>query len=200
MQQIKIKAILLGAVFAAGAAACCYLVIMQHYLWALVPAALALLAAVYLYRQLQRLTIAKLIQENVVLTIPAGRFLSSEDIPGYPEKRTISSKDFPGSPEARTMRSEDIAGFPEGSEKKPVIVSIFGILAGDKIYKFNCDGIRLFSMKIDKEFIIFTYGTREKQHRLKLTHGLTREEDLHKITEIFRYNTGTGDLTKGDGA
>lgn len=158
MQQIKIKAILLGAVFAAGAAACCYLVIMQHYLWALVPAALALLAAVYLYRQLQRLTIAKLIQENVVLTIPAEE------------------------------------------ERSPVIVSIFGILAGDKIYKFNCDGIRLFSMKIDKEFIIFTYGTREKQHRLKLTHGLTREEDLHKITEIFRYNTGTGDLTKGDGA
>lgn len=186
MQQIKIKAILLGAVFAAGAAACCYLVIMQHYLWALVPAALALLAAVYLYRQLQRLTIAKLIQENVVLTIPAGRFLSSEDFPVSPGERTISDGAIPG--------------FPAEEERSPVIVSIFGILAGDKIYKFNCDGIRLFSMKIDKEFIIFTYGTREKQHRLKLTHGLTREEDLHKITEIFRYNTGTGDLTKGDGA
>lgn len=169
MQQIKIKAILLGAVFAAGLAACCYLVIMQYYMWALAPAVLALLAAVYLYQQLQRLKAAKLIQDNVVLTIPAARVLSSEDIPG----------------------------FPAGAEKKPVIVSIFGVLAGDRVYKFNCDGIRLLSMKIDEEFIFFTYGTREKQLHLKLTHGLSREEDLQKITAIFRYDTGTGELSQG---
>lgn len=165
MQQIKIKAILLGAVFAAGAAACCYLVIMQYYMWALGPAVLALLAAVYFYRQMQRLKVAKLIQDNVVLTIPAAKVLSSKDI----------------------------ASSPEEAGKKQVIVSIFGVLAGDKVYKFNCEGIRLFSMKIDKEFIFFTYGSREKQRYLRLTHGLSREEDLQRITEIFRYNTGTGE-------
>lgn len=170
---------LLAAVFAAGLAVCCCLLITQSSLWALVPAVMALLAAVYFYRQMQRLKVAKLIQENVVLMIPAARVLSSEDFPEIPEARTISS--------------EDIPGFPAGAEKKPVIVSIFGVLAGDKVYKFNCDQIRLFSMKIDKEFIFFTYGTWEKQLHLKLTHGLTSEEDLQKITAIFRYDTGTGE-------
>lgn len=169
MQQIKIKAILLGAVFAAGIAACCFLVIIQRYLWAMPPAVLALLAVVYLYQQLQSLKAAKLIQENVVINIPAGRVISNGDI----------------------SRSQTGAGIDH------VIVSIFGVLAGDRVYKFNCDGIRLLSMKIDKEFIFFTYGTREKQLHLKLTHGLTREEDLQKITEIFRYNTGTGELSQG---
>ena len=169
MQQIKIKAILLGAIFAAGIVACCFLFIIQSYIWALVPAVLALLAAAFLYQLLQRLKAAKLIEENVVINILAGRVISNGDI-------SQSQK---------------------GAGKENVIVSIFGVLAGDRVYKFNCDGIRLLSMKIDEEFIFFTYGTREKQLHLKLTHGLTREEDLQKITEIFRYNTGTGELSQG---
>ncbi len=166
MQQIKVKAVLLGAVFAAGIASCCFLLIIKSNIWPLLPAVPALLAAIYLYRQLQRLKAAKLIEENAVIKIPAGRILSNGDIPG----------------------------FPAGAEKEHVTVSIFGVLAGDKVYKFNYDGILLLSMKIDKEFIFFTYGTREKQRRLKLPHGLTKEEDLQKITEIFRYDTGTGEL------
>lgn len=162
MQQLKQIAILLGAALVTGIAVCCYHLIAQSYILLFLMAVPTLVVTMYFYRQLQRLETAKLIEENVVLRISAGKVLSSED----------------GS------------NFQEGDKVVPVIVSVFGILAGNKIYKFNCDGIRLLSMKMDEEFIFFTYGTQKKQHHLKVLHGLSGKDDFPMIVETFRYETG----------
>lgn len=162
MQQLKQRTILLGTALVTVIAVCCYHLIAQSYILLFLMAVPTLVVTMYFYRQLQRLKTAKLIEENVVLRISAGKVLSSEDV----------------------------SNFPKGDKVVPVFVSVFGVLAGNKIYKFNCDGIRLFSMKMDEQFIFFTYGTQVKQHHLKVLHGLSREDDFQMIAETFRYETG----------
>ena len=162
MQQLNQRAILLGAALITGIAFCCYLLIVQSYILLVLAVITTLIIAGFLHRQLQRLKMAGLITENAVLCIPAGTVLSSED-----------DANFPGSNQAVT-----------------VIVSIFGILAGNKVYKYNCDGIRLLAITIDNEYICFTYGTQKKQSDLKLLHGLSRQDDIEAVAEKFRYETG----------
>jgi hypothetical protein len=78
----------------------------------------------------------------------------------------------------------------EVAENIDVFVSYFGILMDSKIIKFNQDGISLKAVEIEPDFITFTYG-REKwvQKTRLLRTGISREE-LQKIVERFRYETG----------
>lgn len=162
MQKLKQKANLLGAALVIGIVVCCYLLINQSYILLFLLAVTTLIIARYFYHQLQRLKMAGLIAENAVLSITAGTVLSCEDG----------------------------ANFPESNKTVAVIVSTFGVIAGNKVYKFNCEGIRLLAMKMDREFIYFTYGTQDKQRHLKLLHGLSQQDDIEAIAEKFRYETG----------
>lgn len=162
MQQLKQRVILLGAVLAIEIAVCCYLFVNQRYILLFLLVVPTTVVAWYLYYQLQGLKIARLIMENIILSIPSGMVWKSE----------ASTK------------------YLESDKAVLVIVSVFGVLAGSKVYKFNCDGIRLFSMKVDRKYIIFTYGIQEKQHHLKLLHGLSQKNGIQVIAEKFRYETG----------
>lgn len=113
-------------------------------------------------RGLSKLKIARLIAENPILHI-----------------RTAVISDL--SDEA-AQQSE-----PENTE---VIVSYFGILLDEKIIKFNQDGIRLRTVEIGADFISFTCGTEKRTQNIRLLRPAINPEELYKIAEKFRYETG----------
>lgn len=75
-------------------------------------------------------------------------------------------------------------------ENTEVIVSYFGILLDAKIIKFNQDGIRLRAVEIGGNFISFTYGTEKRTQNIRLLRPAVNQEELEKIVERFRYETG----------
>jgi hypothetical protein len=162
MQEIKRNAIFSGLVLIIDLGVCCYLAAKESYNLLYLPAMLIPIVAVYFYRWLQKVKSAELITENVLLSIPAGK----------------------------VWRSDDKAAFFKSNKVEPVILSGFGVLAGENVYKFNCDGIRLLSMKIDPETIFLTYGTPKKQDHIMLRHGLIKKEDIQDIADKIHYETG----------
>lgn len=119
-------------------------------------------AAGFWLRGLSKLKIARLIVENPILHI-----------------RTAVISDL--SDEA-AQQSE-----PENTE---VIVSYFGILLDEKVIKFNQDGIRIRAVEIGADFISFTYGTEKRTQNIRLLRPAINPEELDKIAEKFRYETG----------
>lgn len=119
-------------------------------------------AAVFWLRGRSRLKIARLIAENPILHIS-----------------TAVISDLSG----ETAQRPD-------SENTEVIVSYFGILLDEKIIKFNQEGIRLQAVEIGGDFISFTCGTEKRTQNIRLLRPAINPEDLDKIVEKFRYETG----------
>jgi hypothetical protein len=119
-------------------------------------------AAGFWLRGLSKLKIARLIAENPILHIS-----------------TAVISDI----SAEAMQSENI-------ENTEVIVSYFGILLDEKIIKFNQDGIRLRTVEIGADFISFTCGTEKRTQNIRLLRPAINPEELDKIAEKFRYETG----------
>lgn len=82
------------------------------------------------------------------------------------------------------------AGQRSNTENTEVIVSYFGILLGEKIIKFNQDGIRLRAVEIGVDFISFNYGTEKRTQNIRLLRPAIDSAKLDKIAEKFRYETG----------
>lgn len=119
-------------------------------------------AAAFWLRGVGKLKIARLIAENPILHI-----------------NTAVISDLSGE-----------AAQPEKNENTEVIVSYFGILLGEKIIKFNQNGIRLRTVEIGADFISFTYGTEKRTQNIWLLRPAIDPATLEKISEKFRYETG----------
>ena len=122
----------------------------------------SVVAAGFWLRGLSKLKIARLITENPILHIS-----------------TAVISDLSGE-----------AAQPENIENTEVIVSYFGILLDEKIIKFNQDGIRLRAVEIGADFISFTCGTEKRTQNIRLLRPAITPEELDKIAEKFRYETG----------
>lgn len=129
--------------------------------WASVMIASAVAAGFWL-RGLSKLKFARLIAENPILHI-----------------RTAVINDL----------SDKTAQQPE-PENTEVIVSYFGILLGEKVIKFNQDGFRIWAVDIGGDFISFTCGTEKRTQNIRLLRPAINPEELGKIAEKFRYETG----------
>lgn len=119
-------------------------------------------AAGFWLRGLSKLKIARLIAENSILHIC-----------------TAVVSDLSG----KTAQQPEL-------ESTEVIVSYFGILLGEKIIKFNQDGIRLRAVEIGGDFISFTCGTEKRTQNIRLLRPVIDQEELDKLAEKFRYETG----------
>lgn len=75
-------------------------------------------------------------------------------------------------------------------EQTKVIVSYFGILIGEKIIKFNQDGIQLREVEFGKDFISFTYGNNYRTQVIRLLRPMMDKQTMEEISERFRYETG----------
>lgn len=79
---------------------------------------------------------------------------------------------------------------PEEIENTDVFVSYFGILLEAKIIKFNQDGILLKAVEIGRDYILLSYGTDKWVQNTRLLRAVISNEELGKIVERFRYETG----------
>ncbi|MDD4495133.1 MAG: hypothetical protein PHV32_12475 [Eubacteriales bacterium] len=73
------------------------------------------------------------------------------------------------------------------------VVSTFGALVGDSVYKWGCDGIngaRLISIEIDKLRIALTFGSKVQTLKLELLHGLDNTEKVSQVKQKFLHETG----------
>lgn len=168
MQLLRGKTIFFGISLFIGAGACCYLVFQQRFLMLYILLIPVLVVAVYFYRQLQRLRTARLITENSILSIPVV-----------------------------TVWNSDSSSLPNSDKTALVIVSCFGIIFDNEVFKFNCDGIRLLSVAISWQAMWLTFGTEKKKQHVRLLHGLSNREDIQMITEKFRYETGVIPVVAG---
>jgi hypothetical protein len=122
----------------------------------------SLVAAGFWLQELRKLKIAQLIEENQILHI-----------------NTAVISDISAE-----------AAQPGNIENIGVIISYFGILLGEKIIKFNQDGIRLRGVEIGADFISFTYGTEKRTQNIRLLCPAIDSAMLEQISERFRYETG----------
>ncbi len=122
----------------------------------------SLVAAGFWLRGLSKLNVARLIAENPILHIS-----------------TAVISDI----SAEATQSGNI-------ENTEVIVSYFGILLDEKVIKFNQGGIRIRAVEIGNDFISFTYGTEKRTQNIRLLRPAINPEELDKIAEKFRYETG----------
>lgn len=113
-------------------------------------------------RGLGRLKIARLIAENPILHISTA---------------VISDISVEAAQQSNT-------------ENCGTIVSYFGVLMDERIIKFNQGDIWLRAVEIGGDFISCTYGTKKRVQNIRLLRPIIDREELEKIAEKFRYETG----------
>ena len=82
---------------------------------------------------------------------------------------------------------------PEQKQAEETIVSTFGLLIGNKVYRWGCDGVygvRLREVQIDKEHICLTFGAEGEMLRVRLLHGLTDGQSITEIAQKIWHETG----------
>ncbi len=122
----------------------------------------AILFAALSLREYNRLKIAKLIVDNQILhVLPA-----------------VS---------ACTDAGKDVSPL---TGKMEIFVSGFGVLLDSKVIQFNLDRIRLQEVQINKTSMCLTYGTKLRTREICLMHGVADIEEIQRIAETFRYETG----------
>ena len=81
----------------------------------------------------------------------------------------------------------------EKNNMEKTVVSTFGMLIGNKIYRWGRDGIcgvRLNIVEIDKERMYLTFGDTVKSMRVELLHGITEQKEILYVAQKLWYETG----------
>lgn len=82
---------------------------------------------------------------------------------------------------------------PEQKQAEETIVSTFGLLLGNKVYQWGCEGVygvRLREVQIDKEHICLSFGADGEMLRVRLLHGLTDGQSVTEIAQKIWHETG----------
>lgn len=79
------------------------------------------------------------------------------------------------------------------------VVSTFGILMGNRIYRWGLDGVhgvRLHAAQIDKERMYLIFGDKDQTMRVELLHGMLHKQAVLDATQKLWHETGvTADIT-----
>ncbi len=94
-----------------------------------------------------------------------------------------------------TVASSVVSSEKAESQKtvEETIVAAFGLLLGDKVYRWGCEGIsgvRLREVSIDKSHMCLTFGAAEDRMSVKMLHGITDKHEMTEITKKLKYETG----------
>lgn len=81
------------------------------------------------------------------------------------------------------------------SEKmmEKTVVSTFGLLLGDRVYQWGCEGIRgirLQNVRMDREHIYLTFGVDDNKLSVELLHGMTDRQSVVEFKQKIWYETG----------
>lgn len=81
---------------------------------------------------------------------------------------------------------------PGQTQAEETIVSTFGLLLGNRVYQWGCEGVygvRLREVQINKEHICLSFGADGEMLRVELLHGLTDRQNVMEITEKIWHET-----------
>ncbi|MEN6328222.1 MAG: hypothetical protein ABFD18_18700 [Syntrophomonas sp.] len=88
----------------------------------------------------------------------------------------------------------------ERSVAEQTVISVFGILMGNKVYKWGSDGVhgvRLSSVIIEKAHIRLTFGDSTKTMLVRLLHGMLDEQEVLEVKERLWKETGISAKVSG---
>ena len=86
-----------------------------------------------------------------------------------------------------------ILGSKKKSNEEETVVSTFGILMGNKIYKWGSDGVRgvrLRAIDIDRARVYLTFGDGAETKCVELLHGITDEQTVMNVKQELWDETG----------
>lgn len=75
---------------------------------------------------------------------------------------------------------------PKQTQAEETIVSTFGLLLGNHVYQWGCEGVygvRLREVQISKEHICLSFGDDDKMLRVELLHGLCDRKSVMEIAQ-----------------
>lgn len=75
---------------------------------------------------------------------------------------------------------------PKQTQAEETIVSTFGLLLGNRVYQWGCEGVygvRLREVQISKEHIWLSFGDDDKILRVELLHGLSDRQSVMEIAQ-----------------
>lgn len=122
---------------------------------------LTVMVLILLYRQNLLLSVARVIYDSRILTVPSAIIISDN-------------------------RSNK-------KQADETIVSTFGLLLGNKVYKWGCEGvhgIRLHKVQIDREHICLSFGDYSETISIVLLHNLTDRKSVMEIVNKIWRETG----------
>ena len=111
----------------------------------------------------KKIMLAKLIFENRIMYIRQAKIITTHNTPN-------TKKELQSSPE--------------------VFVSCFGVLIDTKVIKFNIDKVQLKAIELRENYITMTYGKGQKNETMRIFHETTSAQEMIRIAETFRYETG----------
>ena len=82
---------------------------------------------------------------------------------------------------------------PKQIQAEEAIVSTFGLILGNKVYPWGCEGVygvRLREVQIDKEHICLSFGADGEMLRVELLHGLADRQSAMEIAQKIWHETG----------
>ncbi len=77
--------------------------------------------------------------------------------------------------------------------REETVVSTFGLLLGNKVYRWGRDGVggtRLREIKLGRKRVWLTFGTKNSMQRVELLHGIANRQDVLEITQRLWRETG----------
>lgn len=83
----------------------------------------------------------------------------------------------------------------ESHEKdmEETIVSTFGLLLRNKVYKWGCDGVdgvRLNMVQMDRDNIRLMFGAKKEKTRIELFHGISDGNEIVELSQKIWRETG----------
>jgi len=81
-----------------------------------------------------------------------------------------------------------------------IVVSAFGLIIGNKIYKWGYHGaygVKLKVIEINPERVYLTFGDASKTARVELLHGITNKQEVLDIKQKFWRETGIDTVVNG---
>jgi len=90
-------------------------------------------------------------------------------------------------------------GYQMKKDTEETVVSTFGILIGNEIYRWGLDGVhgvRLNTAHIDQERMYLTFGDSAQTMRVELLHGMTQKQAVLDAAQKLLHETSvTADIT-----
>lgn len=86
-----------------------------------------------------------------------------------------------------------VPGVKDKKHSSEIVLSTFGILVDDKIYRWGLDGlygVRLSSIEIGKKRLYLTFGDVSETMRVEMLHGMTELQEVMEVAQKLLRETG----------